>query len=87
MRDKFSAVRWLAVVVYGVGLAFDFFAGNFKLQPLFTIAAGGLACFDSFATTPRPTLSLLDGRADAKPKFRPSPLMLSGFALLLASLI
>jgi hypothetical protein len=57
------------------------------MQLLFNIAASGLICFDTFVLVPQPKLSLLGDRDDVKPKFRLTPLMCVGFALLFAGCI
>jgi hypothetical protein len=87
MRDKFNAVRWLALLVYFAGLVLLFITQNVRMSLLFNIFASGLICFDSFVLTPQPRLSVLGSREDMKPKFRPSRLAWVGFALLLAGLI
>jgi hypothetical protein len=87
MRDKFTAVRWVAVLVYFVGLVFVFVTKNVRMQLLFNIAASLLICFDTFVLAARPTLSLLGAGSDVKPRFRPSAKVWVGFALLLAGII
>jgi hypothetical protein len=58
MRDRFSAVRWLALFVYFAGLVFMFVTNNVRFLLLFNIAASGLICFDNVVLSRPPTLSL-----------------------------
>jgi hypothetical protein len=83
MPDKFSAARWLAPAVYFAGLVFIFITNNTRWWTLFCLVASLLFCFDLFVLTPRPKLSLLNARDDAKPKFQRSGLMWVAFALIL----
>jgi hypothetical protein len=87
MRDKFSAVSWLAIGVYFAGLVFVFFTENVRIQILFNFAASSLVCLDSFMFRAQPKLSLLDAHDDVKPRFHLSPLMLLGFGFLVAGCI
>jgi hypothetical protein len=87
MGDKFTAVRWVAVLVYFVGLMFVFVTKNVRMQLSFNIAASLLICFDIFVLAPRPTLSLLGAGVSVKPRFRPGAKVWTGFALLLGGMM
>jgi hypothetical protein len=83
MRDKPSLVRWLSLTIYFAYWVFVFFTENTRWWALFYLAAGLLICFDLYVLTPQSKFSSLHPGDDAKPKFRPSLLTWSVFALLL----
>src|SRR5277367_736636 len=88
MRNKISAVRWLAMAVYFAGFVFVFFTKNSRWLTLFGLVSSTFLCFDLYVLTPRPKLSLLHSGQDAKPKFRwPSRLEWVAFVLLLIAFI
>jgi hypothetical protein len=82
MRDKFTLVRWLSLTIYFAYCVLVFFAENTRWWALFGLVSSLLLCFDLYVLTPQPKLSLLHPSDDAKPKFRPTLLTWSVFALL-----
>jgi hypothetical protein len=83
MRDKFSAVRWLAMAILFAGWLIVFFAENLQWLTLFNLVSSLLICFDLYVLTPQPKLSLLHPANDPWPKFHLSPLQWAVFALVL----